>query len=148
MDRTFAVVGILAVLAGLLILVISLILLSIKLWKIRSSIKTTGLVIGVETRQGMRQHNSSARSTLYKPTVRFQTADGRLIDYKSKISSSWDNYEIGENVTVYYNPQVPQEAHIGTMKRAVFPYFLFGFVGGLIAFVGIFFAAMGFSFMR
>lgn len=148
MDRTFTVVGILVVLAGLLLLSISVVLLSVKVWKIKKSAKTTGVVIDVEMRQGMRHYNSSMRNILYNPTIRFQTADGRLIDYKSKISSSWDNYKIGENVMVYYNPQLPQEAHIGTMKRVVLPYLLFGFVGGLFAFVGAFLAAMGFSFMH
>lgn len=146
MDRTFTIIGILAVLFGLLLFGITIVLLLIKVWKIKSSTKTTGVIIDVEVRQGMRQSHSSTRNPLYKPKVRFQTADGSLIDYQSKISSSLDNYGIGENVTVYYNPQFPQEAHIGTIKRVVFPYLIFGFVGGLFAFVGAFFVMMSFSF--
>ncbi|MCD9185437.1 MAG: DUF3592 domain-containing protein [Pyrinomonadaceae bacterium] len=146
MDRTFAFIGILAVLLGFLLFGITLVLLLIKVWKIKSSTKTTGVVIDVEIRQGMRQNHSSPRNTLYKPKVRFQTADGRLIDYQSKISSSLDNYSVGENVTVYYNPQFPQEVHIGTISRVVFSYLIFAFVGGLFAFVGTFFVMLSFSF--
>lgn len=146
MDRMFTVVGVLAVLLGLAILGISIVLLLIKVLKIRGSVKTTGIVTDVEVRQGMRQSTGTTRNTLYRPKVRFQTADGRVIDYQSKISSSLDNYSIGQNVTVYYDPQSPQEAHIGTISHVVFPYLIFGFVGGLFAMVGAFFAAMSFSF--
>ena len=146
MNQMFTIIGILAVLFGLLALGITIVLLLIKVWKIKSSTKTTGVVMNVEVSQGMRQNNSSVRNTLYKPTVRFQTADGRVIDYQSKISSSLDNYAIGENVTVYYNPQFPHEAHIGTISHTLFPYLLFGFVGGMFTFVGAFFVAMSFSF--
>lgn len=148
MDQTFTVIGILGFLFGLTFLGITILLLSIKVWKIKSSVKTTGVVIDVEVRQGMRQNHSSTRNTLFRPKIRFQTADGRLIDYQSKISSSLDNYSIGENVTVHYNPQFPQEAHIGTIKRVVFPYLIFAFVGGLFAFIGAFFVAMSFSFLH
>lgn len=142
----FTVVGVLAVLLGLAILGISSVLLLIKVFKIRGSVKTTGIVTDIEVKQGMRQSHSSTRNTLYRPKVRFQMADGRVIDYQSKISSSLDNYSIGQNVTVYYNPQSPQEAHIGTISHGVFPYLIFGFVGGLFALVGAFFVAMSFSF--
>jgi len=142
MDRTFTVIGILGFLFGLTLLGITAVLLLLKVWKIKKSTKTTGVAIDVEVSQGMRQNHSSTRNTLFKPTIRFQTADGRLIDYQSKISSSLDNYATGENVTVYYNPQFPQEAHIGTFTHIVFPYLIFGFVGGMFAFVGAFFVAM------
>lgn len=146
MDQTFTIIGILGFLFGLTFLGITVVLLLIKVWKIKSSTKTTGVVIDVEVRQGMRQNHSSTRNTLFRPTIRFQTADGRLINYQSKISSSLDNYSVGENVTVHYNPQFPQEVHIGTISRVVFPYLIFGFVGGLFAFVGAFFVVMSFSF--
>ena len=142
MNQMFTIIGILAVLFGLLALGITIILLLIKVWKIRSSTKTTGVVMNVEVSQGMRQNNSSVRNTLYKPTVRFQTVDGRIIDYKSNIASSLDNYDVGQNVTVYYNPQFPHEAHIGTISHTLFPYLIFGFVGVMFTFVGAFFVAM------
>ena len=146
MDRSFTIIGILAVIFGLLALGITFVLLIIKLWKIKNAIKTTGVVTNVEARQGMRQSHGSIRNTLYRPTVRFQTADGRVIDYQAKISSSLDNYAVGQNVTIYYNPQFPHEAHIGTIPRTLFPYFIFGFVGVMFTFVGAFFVAMSFSF--
>ena len=142
MNQMFTIIGILAVLFGLLALAITIVLLFIKVWKIRSSSKTTGVVMNVEVSQGMRQNNSSVRNTLYKPTVRFQTVDGRIIDYKSNIASSLDNYDVGQNVTVYYNPQFPHEAHIGTISHTLFPYLIFGFVGVMFTFVGAFFVAM------
>ena len=146
MNRMFTVIGVLAVLVGLTFLGFTIVLLLIKVLKIRSSTKTTGVVIDVQVSQGMRQHHSSTRNTLYRPIVRFQAADGRFIDYQAKVSSSLDNYSIGENVTVYYNPQFPQEAHIGAISHVVFPYLIFGFVGGIFTLVGAFFTAMSFSF--
>lgn len=142
MDQKFTVIGILVLLFGLLAFGITVILLLIKVWKISRSTKTTGVVMDVEVSQGMRQNYSSSRNTLYKPSVRFQTADGRLIDYKSKIASSLDNYAIGENVTVYYNPQFPHQAHIGTILHTLFPYLIFGFVGGMFTLVGTFFVLL------
>lgn len=135
----FTIIGILAVLFGLLFVGITIVFLLRKIWKITKSTKTMGVVMNVEVSQGARQFDSSSRNTLFSPTVRFQTTEGRIIDYKSSVSSSLDNYRVGENVPVYYDPQQPEKAIVGTTFRLWSPFIIFGFVGGMFIIVGAFF---------
>ncbi|CAN5286923.1 hypothetical protein BH10ACI1_BH10ACI1_24170 [soil metagenome] len=100
MNNHFTIIGTLLVLLGLTFLGGTIILVLRKIFKLKKSIPTTGVVVNVEASEGMRQNHSKRRNTLYKPTVRFQTADGRVIDYTPMISSSWSNYRIGENIPV------------------------------------------------
>lgn len=142
MEILFTVIGILAMLLGLLFVSLS-IGLSLRKWlRIKKSLQTTGVVIKNEASLGMRQSNSSFRDTLYKPTVRFQTTDGRTIDYTPVTSNNTSNYSVGENVPVYYNPQQPQEAIIGTTIRLWQGFVVFGLVGGVFALVGMMFVLM------
>lgn len=108
MNQMFTVIGVLAVLVGLSFVGITIVLLAVKIWRIKKSTKTTGVVMNVEASLGMQQSLGSTRNTLYKPTVRFQTADGRVVDYTPNTSNSWSNYRVGENVPIYYDPQQPQ----------------------------------------
>ncbi len=98
-----------------------------------------GVVVDVKASLGMQQNYSTPRNTLYKPTVRFQTADGRVIDYTPNTSNSWNNYQIGENVPIYYDPQQPPKAYFGTTFNLWFPFLIFGFVGGMFTVIGAFF---------
>ncbi len=139
MNQMFTIIGILAVLFGLLFVGITIGFLVRKIWRITKSTKTTGVVMNVEVSQGGGQFDSSPRNTLFTPTVRFQTADGRIVDYTSNISSNLDNYRVGENVPVYYNPQQPEKAIVGTTFRLWSPFLILGFVGGMFALVGTFF---------
>lgn len=128
------VIPILIGLAGLLITVINTALVVRKIWRIKKSTKTTGVVMNVESRQGMRQFDSSTRNTLFTPTVRFQTADGRTVDYTPKISTSTNNYQVGENVPVYYDPQQPENVIVGRFYNLWYLHFVFGLVGGMFLF--------------
>lgn len=140
MFQMFTIIGVLLVLFGLSFVGITIILLLRKVWRISKSTKTTGVVMNVEVSQGARQFDaSSTRNTLYKSTVRFQTADGRVVDYTPQTSNSWSNYRVGENVPVYYNPQQPEKPIVGRPYNLWFPFFLFGFVGGIFVCVGAIF---------
>lgn len=133
--------------AGLLMTGINAALVIRKIRKIKKSTKTTGVVMNVEVSQGMQQLDySSTRNTLFTPTVRFQTADGRIIDYKPEMSSSWSNRRIGENVPVYYDPQQPEKPIVGKPYNLWFPHLLFGIVGGMFLFIGTLFLLMSSKF--
>jgi len=139
MDIMFTIMGVLFVLLGLSLLS-GAIVLSLRKWlRIKKSVATIGVVVENQTMLGSRQFDSSPRSTLYKPTVRFQTADGRVVDYTPKISNNVSNYSVGQNVPVYYNPQQPEEAIAGTAFRLWYTLFVFGFVGGMFSLIGTFF---------
>ena len=139
MNKMFPIIGILAVLFGLTFIGGTVILALRKYFKLKKSIAATGVVVHVEISQGMRQNHSRTRSTLYKPTVRFQTADGRVIDYTPMMANSWSNYNVGENVPVHYDPQQPANPIIGNASSRWLPFIICGFVGGLFTVVGAFF---------
>ena len=139
----FPIIGVLAVLFGLSFLGITVALALRKYLRLKKSIAATGVVVHVEISQGMRQNHSRTRSTLYRPTVRFQTADGRVIDYTPMMANSWSNYRVGENLPVHYDPQHPQNPIIGNAAGRWFPFILCVFVGGLFTFVGAFFVLLG-----
>ncbi len=142
MDYVPLLVGGGMLLMGSSFFAVSFILLLRKIFKIKRSAKTTGVVMNVEESLGMRQSNSSgysSRNTLYKPTVRFQTADGRTVDYTPQTSNSWSNYKVGENVPVYYESHQPEKAIIGRPFQLWFGLIIFGFVGGFFALMGVFF---------
>ena len=139
----FPIIGVLAVLFGLSFLGITVALALRKYLRLKKSIATTGVVVHVEVSRGMRQNHSRTSNTLYKPTVRFQTADGRVIDYTPMMANSWSNYRVGENLPVHYDPQHPQNPIIGNATGRWFPFIICVFVGGLFTFVGAFFVLLG-----
>ena len=140
MNKMFPIIGVLLILLGLTFIGGTIILALRKFLKLKKSIAATGVVVHVEVSQGMRQNHSRTRNTLYKPTVRFQTADGRVIDYTPMMASSWSNYGIGENVPVQYDPRQPEKAMIGDASVFWLPFIICGFFGGLSMLVGTFFA--------
>lgn len=48
----------------------------------------------------------------YKPVVRFSTAEGKTIEFKSSFSTSPPAYRVGESVSVVYLPGEPEYAQI------------------------------------
>lgn len=145
----FTAIGILVVLLGFLFIGLTLILFVRKYLRMKNWTKTTGMVVNVQSSQGMQQSQfdtGSTRSTLYKPTVRFQTTEERIIDYTPMMSSSWSNYAVGENVEIQYDPQQPQKASIGTGSSSYLPIFIVGFFGVMAVLVGTFFVFISRSF--
>jgi hypothetical protein len=45
------------------------------------------------------------------PSVRFQAADGRTVDFQSEVGSNAPP-KVGEEVTVYYDPDRPEDAKL------------------------------------
>lgn len=147
MTPSFAFVGYAAITLGALFTIINIIFLVRQIVNFKGAKKTIGIITNVESRPGMRKMDyHSTRNTLYKPTVRFQTDDGRIIDYTPQISASWNNYQVGDNVPVIYNPKQPEKAAIGTTAIRWLPYLVIGFIGGMFMMVGAFFAIFGENF--
>jgi hypothetical protein len=67
-----------------------------------------GVVTGHTSRSSYGQDH---RSTLLFPSVRFQAADGRTVDFQSKVGSNAPP-KVGEEVTVYYDPERPEDAKL------------------------------------
>lgn len=129
-------IGVVQFLFGSTFFCVSLILILRKLLRMKKWTKTTGVVTNVETSLGMRQSMGSPRNTLYKPKLRFQTTDGRVIDYEPQTSNSWSNYNAGQQIPVYYDPQNPENAMAGTAFGQWFGLIIFGVVGGFFALAG------------
>ena len=55
---------------------------------------------------------------MFFPSVRFQTADGRIVEFQNKVGSNAPP-RVGDEVTVLYDPEHPEEARVplGSMFR-------------------------------
>lgn len=110
---------------------------------IRTGTRTVGVVTSHTSRRshGMDNHTS----VLFFPSVRFQTEDGKTVEFHNKVGSNAPP-KVGEEVTVIYDPERPEEAKValGSMWR-VDPKALLAvgavFVGAM-AFFFLFFVAM------
>jgi hypothetical protein len=67
-----------------------------------------GVVTGHTSRSS---HGLDHRRTLLFPSVRFQTADGRTLEFQSEVGSNAPP-KVGEEVTVYYDPERPEDAKL------------------------------------
>lgn len=132
MDYPFLLIGGAQFLLGSTFFAVSTFLIIRKKLRMKKWAKTTGVVLDVETSQGMRQPMGTTRNTLFKPKVRFRTADGRVIDYEPQTSNSWSNYNVGQNIELYYDPQQPDNVMFGKW----FGLIIFTVVGGFLAFLG------------
>lgn len=69
--------------------------------------KTTGQVVELIT------NNTSKNKKTYAPVFTFQDSRGKTHKIKSAYSSSSPSYEVGQEVDVFFNPQMPEEAILG-----------------------------------
>jgi hypothetical protein len=77
---------------------------------------------------------------LFYPSVRFQTADGRTVEFQNKIGTNVPP-GVGDEVTIIYDPARPEEA-----KVALGSMFKFN-PKALLVVGGIFLAAMALFFL-
>lgn len=54
----------------------------------------------------------TAGSKTYKPRIRFQTPSGESMEYVSSVGSNASSYQVGEPVTVYFDPANPSDARL------------------------------------
>ena len=103
--------------------------------------RTEARAMGVVTEHTSRwSHGLDHPSLLFFPTVRFQTTDGRTVQFQNKIGTNAPP-RVGDQVTVIYDPARPEEA-----KVALGPMFSFD-PKALLVVGGIFLAALAFFFL-
>ncbi len=101
----------------------------------RRAVRTTGIVVDLARRWSDPGGPESTGSYLYFPIVRFGTADGQAVEFRSPTGTSWRSRRVGQTVPVMYDPANPRDARIDTfMATSCLPigFTLFGviFVAG------------------
>ncbi len=91
--------------------------------------------IRVKTEQGVKFE----KKYLYRPLVRFRTQDGRTIKFSPSIAMRPAPYQVGDRISILYEPDHPKQAQI---NRFVYLWF---YSIMLIAF-GFFTMGMGLLF--
>src|SRR6185369_3100352 len=74
----------------------------------RSAIKTRGTVTALVSGSDSEGHRS------YWPRVRFETADGKEVEFEAAGSGRLRRYEVNQSVDVLYDPQNQQAARMIT----------------------------------
>ncbi|HQU82042.1 MAG TPA: DUF3592 domain-containing protein [Pyrinomonadaceae bacterium] len=144
MDYSSLFIGGMPFLMGSAFFIVSILVMIRKKLRMKNWTKTTGLVTDVEVSHRMNQQMGTS-NTLFRPKVRFQTTDGRIIDYQPRISNNFSNYGIGQQIEVYYNPQNPGKVMFGTSSWRLIVFAIFG---GLMALFGIFFILISLAFRK
>lgn len=102
---------------------------------------TEARAVGIVTEHTSRwSHGLDHPSLLFYPSVRFQTADGRTVEFQNKLGTNVPP-RVGDEITVIYDPALPEEA-----KVALGSMFKFN-PKALLVVGGVFLAAMAFFFL-
>ncbi len=100
--------------------------------------------VGVVTDHTFRAGHGGSTGVIF-PSVRFQTADGRIIEFQNGVGSNAPP-KVGEEVTVYYDPERPEEAKLAlgdTFKPNLKVLLVVGAIFlGAMAFFFLFFVAV------
>jgi len=72
----------------------------------------------------------------YHPHVRFVTAKGEPVEFTSSIGSNPAGFDIGEHVTILYDPSDPQDARIDSFVQLWFGPLFAGVFGLVLATAG------------
>ncbi|HRH43323.1 MAG TPA: DUF3592 domain-containing protein [Pyrinomonadaceae bacterium] len=142
MDYSIFLIGGGQLLLGTTFFAVSIFLIIRKILRMKKWAKTKGVVLDVKISQGTQQPMGTTRNTLFKPKVRFQTADGQVIDYEPKTSNNWSNYNVGQEIDVYYDPQQPSNVMFGKWFGLIMP----AVVGGFFALSGAIFLLINLVF--
>jgi len=128
--KTFGIVGAVFFFVG-----IGLLTGSFFLWRNNEefrlhALKTEGVVVDFA------QHRSDENSITYSTVVEFKDQNEHIIRFSSSISSSSPGYHRGNQVTVFYNPDNPQEAQIDSFMENWFGTIILGGLGALFTLLG------------
>ena len=108
-------------------------------WTMRQS--NQAFVDAAESAEGvvvnMEVDRQSDGDILYRPVIEFTTAGGEVIEFKSSTGTNPPKFEEGEQVEVFYNPKLPNDAKINSFTDLwMFSTIMLVF-GGFFALVGI-----------
>jgi cytochrome c oxidase assembly protein Cox11 len=121
---TFAVIGLVALVIGIL-------------WirstkeRLKTMINHTGTVV-----EKVRVEHPGETANFY-PVVEFKTQTGEVFRFEGKTSGPENEYKIGEQVEILYDPQDPQGAMINSWKELWFPSIAMMIIGGGMLVLGI-----------
>jgi hypothetical protein len=104
----------------------------------------TGTVTDVKTRTSRSHTGDGPRVRTYRyPVVRFQTRDGRTVEFESETGTSSFSQGPGEQVEVLYDPLKPEEARIKTFMMLWFGPLIFVVLGFFMFVFGTLFGLVG-----
>ena len=92
---------------GLVLLIIGGVLYAMNLVFVNQAELVSGTVISLS-----RDIDPDYNSELLCPVVKYTTKAGQNLSFNSDVCSSPANYAVGDQLQVYYNPQVPTQAQI------------------------------------
>jgi hypothetical protein len=104
---------------------------------LRTAVDATGTIIDLVESSG------SEGGTTYSAVVRFQTADGREIQWTESMASNPPAGKRGDQLLMKYDPANPQSARIAKTSRLWFMPMLFGGLGALFFAIGVVLAVVG-----
>ena len=84
----------------------------------------------------VRMRDSDNTGYLFAPVVRFQTVEGRIVEFESSFRSNPPGYRTGQTVSVLYDPDEPRSAAIRDVFRLWFMPIILGFTGSIFLTVG------------
>jgi Protein of unknown function (DUF3592) len=100
---------------------------------LRGSASATGTVVALVGRESC-STDSDGRSScriVHAPRVRFSTADGRQIEYLSRVANHPSPYHEGQQVEIRYRPADPTEARIYSFVDLWLAPVIVGGIGGI-----------------
>jgi hypothetical protein len=101
-----------------------------KAWLARA-VEVQGSVIEM-----VRVRDSDDKGYLFTPLVRFQTAEGRTVEFQSSLRTNPPAYHTGQTVSVLYDPEEPHSAAIrGVLSLWLMPMIL-SFIGSIFLAIG------------
>ncbi len=78
-----------------------------------------------------------SKKTTFRPTVRFETADGEAVEFTSSVGSNPPSYRRGERVEVLYLPESPREAKLHDYFSLWGPATVVGGIGAALFLIGL-----------
>jgi len=98
--------------------------------------RARGVVVDVKTEWFDLGGTASTGSWLRFPVVRYQTANGQSVTFKSRTGTMPSPYKVGRQVPVLYNPADPRDARIDTFVMT-------RLLPGCLVVFGVLFFALG-----
>ncbi|MGH6932218.1 MAG: DUF3592 domain-containing protein [Dongiaceae bacterium] len=106
------------------------------------TIDTRRFVAAAATAQGevidVIASQDSDDDVVYRPRVRFRTADGRDQEFTSTIGSKPAGFYVGEVIEVMYDPARPSDAHINSFFQLWFAPLVLGGMGTTFVILSLF----------
>ena len=121
---TFATIGVVA-------LVIAFLWLNSTKERLKSMVHHLGTVV-----EKIRVERPGETANFY-PVIEFKTQTGEVFRFEGKTSGPENEYKIGEQVEILYDPQDPQGAMINSWKELWFPSIAMMIIGGGMLVLGI-----------